>query len=321
MRGVTLLILGHRVKGQSQIWHSMYKTLWTEYRLQFESNLFQTSHVSCGWWEEWPYWYLVMGSKVKVNFGTLCIMPYGHNTDYSLSSITSKLHISVMDDERRNPIDFGVRLGIKWLLFRAHGAPLFFFQQCSPVGIAIFTGEDPQSEWMKRDESNRVYWFQTRFLSLVYLYVVFITKVQLYLETILTLRCHSTAMKHKKTVAYIFQWKTPVTWPKNWHWFFRFLDHSINIRIELQFFVCIWKYFALHKIYTWPVSFHFLMQTKKIVLQSLNTAIFNLQKYIPQFTTSTYAKSITKSSMRHNNLITPWLWTRLRTVIGMAMIF
>ena len=39
-----------------------------------------------------------------------------------------------------------VRLGIQRLLVRAHGAPLFFFQQCSPVGIAIFTGEDPQSE-------------------------------------------------------------------------------------------------------------------------------------------------------------------------------
>ena len=54
------------------------------------------------------------------------------------------------------------------LLVRAHVAPLFFFQQCSPVGIAIFAGEDPQSELMKRDESNRVYWFQTIFLSLVY---------------------------------------------------------------------------------------------------------------------------------------------------------
>ena len=32
------------------------------------------------------------------------------------------------------------------LLVRAPGAPLFFFQQCSPVGIAIFTGEDSQSE-------------------------------------------------------------------------------------------------------------------------------------------------------------------------------
>ena len=25
----------------------------------------------------------------------------------------------------------------------------------------VFTGEDPQWEWMKRDESNRVYWFKT----------------------------------------------------------------------------------------------------------------------------------------------------------------
>ena len=29
MRGGTLLILGHGVKGQGQLWHSMYKTLWT----------------------------------------------------------------------------------------------------------------------------------------------------------------------------------------------------------------------------------------------------------------------------------------------------
>ena len=35
--------------------------------------------------------------------------------------------------------------------------------------FAIFTGEDPQSEWMKLDESNRVYLSQTRILSLVYL--------------------------------------------------------------------------------------------------------------------------------------------------------
>ena len=39
-----------------------------------------------------------------------------------------------------------VRLGIQRLLVRAQGAPLFFFQQCSPVGIDIFTGEDSQSE-------------------------------------------------------------------------------------------------------------------------------------------------------------------------------
>ena len=34
MRGGTLLILGHGIKGQSQLWHSVYKTLWTRYRLQ-----------------------------------------------------------------------------------------------------------------------------------------------------------------------------------------------------------------------------------------------------------------------------------------------
>ena len=30
MRGGTLLILGHGVKGQGQLWHSVYKTLWTQ---------------------------------------------------------------------------------------------------------------------------------------------------------------------------------------------------------------------------------------------------------------------------------------------------
>ena len=34
MRGGTLFILGHGIKGQSQLWHSLYKTLWTRYRLQ-----------------------------------------------------------------------------------------------------------------------------------------------------------------------------------------------------------------------------------------------------------------------------------------------
>ena len=29
VRGGTLLILGHGVKGQGQLWHSVYKTLWT----------------------------------------------------------------------------------------------------------------------------------------------------------------------------------------------------------------------------------------------------------------------------------------------------
>ena len=71
MRRGTPLILGHGVKGQGQLWHSVYKTLWTRYRLQCLPNHFQTSHVSCGWWKEEPYWFWVTGSKVKVNFGTV----------------------------------------------------------------------------------------------------------------------------------------------------------------------------------------------------------------------------------------------------------
>ena len=47
MRGGTLLILGQGVNGQGQIWHSVYKTLLAGYRLQFKSNHFQISHVSC----------------------------------------------------------------------------------------------------------------------------------------------------------------------------------------------------------------------------------------------------------------------------------
>ena len=34
--------------------------------------------------------------------------------------------------------------------------------------------------------------------------------------------------------------------------------------------VNLWE--ALHKIYTWPVSFDFLMQTQSVLLQSLNNA-------------------------------------------------
>ena len=50
-----------------------------------------------------------MGSKIKVNFGTLCIKPYGHDTDCSFSPITFKLHMQVVEDEYRNPIDFWLR--------------------------------------------------------------------------------------------------------------------------------------------------------------------------------------------------------------------
>ena len=101
MRGGTLLILGHRVKGQGQLWPSVDKTLWTQYRLQFLPNHFQTSHVSCGWWEEEPYWFGVTWSKVKVNFGPLCIRPCGHNSDYSFCPITFKLRMHNHHDMMR----------------------------------------------------------------------------------------------------------------------------------------------------------------------------------------------------------------------------
>ena len=45
IRGETLLILGHRVKGQGQLLHSVYEALLAQYRLQFMSNHFQTWHV------------------------------------------------------------------------------------------------------------------------------------------------------------------------------------------------------------------------------------------------------------------------------------
>ena len=48
MKGGSLWILGHGVKGQGQLWHSVYKTLRAQSRLQYLPNHFQTSHVSCG---------------------------------------------------------------------------------------------------------------------------------------------------------------------------------------------------------------------------------------------------------------------------------
>ena len=34
-------------------------------------------------------------------------LPCGHDTDYSFYSITFILHMYIVDDERRNPIDLG----------------------------------------------------------------------------------------------------------------------------------------------------------------------------------------------------------------------
>ena len=50
----------------------------------------------------------VKGSTLAL-FGTLCIRPCGHNSDFSFCSITFKLHMHIHHDEKRNPIDFGSR--------------------------------------------------------------------------------------------------------------------------------------------------------------------------------------------------------------------
>ena len=60
MRGGTLLILGHGVKGQGKLWQSVYKTFWTQYKLQFMSNHFQTSHVGCA----------MMRGRNSIDFGS-----------------------------------------------------------------------------------------------------------------------------------------------------------------------------------------------------------------------------------------------------------
>ena len=106
---------------------------------------------------------------------------------------------------------------------------------------------------------------------------------------------HSPAMKHKEAVVNIFQWNTPVTRPKNWHWIFRLFRGYLSLKHKYKdwstLFCLHWEMkghwsrvnlgVALRKIYTWPVSrfsrvtrdhalsFHFQMQ--KSVLQTLIT--------------------------------------------------
>ena len=106
MRGGTLLILGHGVKSQGQIWHFVYKTLWTRYRLLFCPITFKL-HIKVVHDERMNP--IDFGSKVKVNLGTLCIKTCWQNKKYRFSPITFKLHMSVMDNERINLIDFGLR--------------------------------------------------------------------------------------------------------------------------------------------------------------------------------------------------------------------
>ena len=64
------------------------------------------------------------------------------------------------------------------LLLRAYCEPL---DSSNIVRLLahVFTGENPQSEWLKHDESNRVYWFD-KILILRIFVDCFIIKVHLY---------------------------------------------------------------------------------------------------------------------------------------------
>ena len=50
-----------------------------------------------GWMGAWASWWVRH------------VLPCGHDSDYSFWSITFKLHMKVVDDEKRDPIDFGSR--------------------------------------------------------------------------------------------------------------------------------------------------------------------------------------------------------------------
>ena len=67
--------------------------------IQFKTNHFQTSLVSCWWWKENPFWFWVTGSNVKVIFYTQSLWTSTYNR---FGPITLKLHMKVVDDEMRN---------------------------------------------------------------------------------------------------------------------------------------------------------------------------------------------------------------------------
>ena len=92
-----LMDIDLKTKGQGQIWPSIYKILWAQYRPQFFPDHFQILHIlSRGCWEEEPYWFGVTGqrsrSEFKVKVGSLSIESCGYDTDYCNSQITFTLH-------------------------------------------------------------------------------------------------------------------------------------------------------------------------------------------------------------------------------------
>ena len=71
--------------------------------------------------------------------------------------------IAQMVERRNGDLEIAVECWLK-------PAPCHYFSSDNIRLFAfVFTGRDLQLEWLKRNESNRIYWFQTEFLSLVYL--------------------------------------------------------------------------------------------------------------------------------------------------------
>ena len=70
-RGGTLLILGHRVKGQGQLWNSMYKTLWALYVKDLVGTIAtiviaqSLSIFTCKLWMTRGGTLLILGHRVK----------------------------------------------------------------------------------------------------------------------------------------------------------------------------------------------------------------------------------------------------------------
>ena len=75
---------------------------------------------------------LIFGQRSRSTLALGCIKPCGQDPDYSFWPITFKLHMQVVDDERRNPIDFGSKVNIEtaretlWVRCRLYFLPDHF---------------------------------------------------------------------------------------------------------------------------------------------------------------------------------------------------
>ena len=105
----TLLIFGQAVKSQGQIWHSVYKTSWAINRLHFfsQSNFNFTTKLLMMIEMRIPINYGSRVQRPRLKFGPLSIKYRGHDADYSFCLFIFKIHMQVVDDARRNCIDFG----------------------------------------------------------------------------------------------------------------------------------------------------------------------------------------------------------------------